>query len=68
MAYEDDPKIQPPIEHIEQLAAVGQSAQDKRKPPQRRSNRRHLTDVEQTLEEEQQLRHVQDDGHINYQA
>ena len=68
MAYENDPKIQPPMEHIGQLAAVGQSAQDKRKPPQRRSNRRHSTDVEQTGEEEQQLRHVQDNGHIDYQA
>jgi hypothetical protein len=67
MAYDSDPKIPSSTEHIEQLAVVGQSAQDKRKSPQRGSKRRHAS-IEQALEEEQQARDSQDDGHVNYQA
>jgi hypothetical protein len=69
MVDENSPKIQPSLEHVEQLVAVDQSQQDNRRPAQRRSKRPNRRgEIEQTLEEEQQPHHSRDDGHIDYRA
>lgn len=67
---EDQPKIEirTPMEHVEQLASIGQQAQDKRKPQGRPSGRSRKPDIDQILEQEQDLRQSQDEGHIDYHA
>ncbi|MBN2511360.1 MAG: hypothetical protein JXB18_00345 [Sedimentisphaerales bacterium] len=67
---ENQPKIEmrTPMEHVEQLASIGQQAQDKRKPQERPSGRARKPDIDQILEQEQDLRQSQDEGHIDYHA
>ncbi len=67
---ENQPKIEirTPMEHVEQLATIGQQAQDKRKPQGRPSRRARKPEIDQILEQEQDLRQSQNEGHIDYHA
>jgi hypothetical protein len=56
----------PPMEHVEQLASIGQQAQDRQKQTQKKMRPRLKTDV--VPEKEEQLRQMEKDGHIDYRA
>lgn len=56
----------PPMEHVEQLAAIGQQSQEKQKQPQKKNRSR--PNIDAILEQEEQLRKIDNDGHIDYRA
>jgi hypothetical protein len=56
----------PPMEHVEQLAVIGQQSQDRQKQPQKKLRPR--PNVDAILEGEEQARQIDSDGHIDYRA
>lgn len=68
MENQPNMEIRTPMEHVEQLATIGQQSQDKRKPQGRPSGRTRKPDIDQILEQEQRLRQSQNEGHIDYHA
>jgi hypothetical protein len=56
----------PPMEHVEQLATIGQQSQDKQKQQQKK--KRSRPSIDSILEDEEQRRQIDNDGHIDYRA
>jgi|FrelakmetLWP11LW_1041352.scaffolds.fasta_scaffold11890_3 hypothetical protein len=56
----------PPMEHVEQLASIGQQSQEKQKQPQKKKQPK--PNIDAILEDEEHARQIDNDGHIDYRA
>jgi len=56
----------PPMEHVEQLASIGQQAQERQKQSEQKKRPHPKFNV--APEKEEQIRQMDDDGHIDFRA
>lgn len=54
------------MEHVEQLASIGQQTQEQKKQQQKKTRHRFKTEL--VPEKDEQIRQMENDGHIDYRA